>query len=296
MDFNQIATFVKVVQAGSFSGAARLLGVPVSTVSHHVAMLEKRLGLTLLQRTTRQLHLTQAGKQYYEHAAEGLSHFTDAELSVADAIAEPCGILRIAAPFDIGSNILAIIANAMRKEWPQVKIEFLLEKRCVDLIAEGIDVAIRTGPLENSTLVAKLLGYAKWQLYAGLTYFDKYPHIDLPQQLQHHFCLQFTPIGRESWTLKRGKTSLSVTLDKSMLVDDIGLIKTMVKGGNCIGLLPSYQCQYANEDEKLALVLPDWYVKEDPIYIVYPRQRYIPPKLRVFIELVSRYFNQALDY
>lgn len=116
MDFNQVVVFVKVVQAGSFSAAARLLGLPTSTVSHRVAMLEKRLGVTLLQRTTRRLHLTDAGQIYYDHASAGLVHVLDAEAAVTEAREEPCGLLRITAPVDIGNQILSSILGQMRSQ------------------------------------------------------------------------------------------------------------------------------------------------------------------------------------
>lgn len=107
MDFNQVAAFIKVVQAGSFSAAARLLGLPTSTVSNRVAMLEKRLGVTLLQRTTRRLHLTDSGQIYFDHASAGLLHILDAEAAVTEAAAEPCGLLRVTAPVDVGDEILS---------------------------------------------------------------------------------------------------------------------------------------------------------------------------------------------
>ncbi|MGV3344412.1 LysR family transcriptional regulator [Enterobacteriaceae bacterium LUAb1] len=294
MDFNQIATFVKVVQTGSFSAAARLLDIPVSTVSHRVSMLEKRLRITLLQRTTRQLHLTQAGKQYFEHAAEGLHHFLDAESSISEAIVQPCGLLKVSAPFDIGNDILSTISQEMKIDWPNVKLEFTLVKKYTDLVAEGIDVAIRTGPLNDSTLIARLLGYARWKLYAGSGYFDDNPIIEFPQQVRRHFCLQFPPMGRDSWTLQNSKSSLTINLSNSMLANDVDLIKEMVKKGCGIGLLPSYQCQNDLKMASLIAVLPEWHAKEDPIYIVYPKQPYVSPKLRVFIDIASRHFKKSL--
>lgn len=164
MDFNQVVVFAKVVQAGSFSAAARLLGLPTSTVSHRVAMLEKRLGVTLLQRTTRRLHLTDTGQIYYDHASAGLVHVLDAEAAVTEAREEPCGLLRITAPVDIGNQILSSILGQMRSQWPKVDVELVLMNRYVDLVAEGVDVAIRTGPLKDSTLIAKQVGIARCAL------------------------------------------------------------------------------------------------------------------------------------
>ncbi|MBT0727923.1 LysR family transcriptional regulator [Rosenbergiella australiborealis] len=295
MDFNQIAVFVKVVQAGSFSAAARLLNIPVSTVSNRVAMLEKRLGMTLLQRTTRQLHLTDAGKQYYTHAAEGLAHIFDAESSIFEAIGEPCGVLRISAPFDIGNPLLSAIIDEMNKRWPEVKLEFVLIKRYMDLIAEGIDVAIRTGDLDDSTLIAKRAGYAEWQIFASQEYVTTHPEITTPQDIRHHCCLQFTPMGRDAWTLHNADTSLTILIDKSIVADDISLIKTMTMAGKGIALLPDYQCNMAYDRGGLVRLLPDWYAKKDPIHLIYPRHRYMSPKLRAFIDIAHEILKVTLE-
>lgn len=295
MDFNQIAVFVKVVEAGSFSAAARLLDIPISTVSNRVAMLEKRLGVTLLQRTTRQLHLTDAGKLYYDHASEGLAHIFDAESSISEAIGEPCGILRISAPFDIGNSLLSDIINEMNECWPEVKLEFLLIKRYVDLVAEGIDIAIRTGPLEDSTLIAKLVGHAEWQVFASQEYVISHPIITIPQDIRHHSCLAFSPIGKNAWTLHNGDTSLTIPIDKSIVINDISLITTMVMAGKGIALLPDYQCNITYNKRKLIRLLPGWHAVKDPIYLVYPRHRYVSPKLRAFMNIAEKKLKSALS-
>lgn len=295
MDFNQVAVFVKVVQAGSFSAAARFLGLPVSTVSNRVAMLEKRLGVTLLQRTTRRLHLTDAGQMYYEHASAGLAHMFDAEAAVTEALAEPCGLLRITAPVDVGNQILSSILGQMRSQWPKVDVELVLMNRYVDLVAEGVDVAIRTGPLKDSTLVAKSVGIARWAVFASPAYLDSAAVIDSPQALRHHSCLQFTPLGKEAWVLHDTSNSVTVSLARQVLVNDVGLIMAMVLAGDGVALLPVYLCRKACEEGRLVRVLPEWYAKADPIHIVYPRQRFMPPRLRAFVDLASMELRKWLE-
>ncbi|WP_241574788.1 LysR family transcriptional regulator [Rosenbergiella nectarea] len=294
MDFNQIAVFVKVVQAGSFSAAARLLEIPVSTVSHRVAMLEKRLGVTLLQRTTRQLHLTEAGKHYFDHASEGLAHIFDAESSISDAIGEPCGVLRVSAPFDIGNPLLSSIIDEMNERWPEVKLEFILIKRYVDLVAEGIDVAIRTGILEDSTLVVKHAGTAQWEVYASQDYVHTHKKMTLPHDIRHHCCLLFSPLGKEAWTLHNEESSLTIPIDKAIIADDISLIASMVSAGKGIALLPNYQCNLAYNGGNLVQILPGWYAKKDPIHIVYPKHRYMSPTLRAFIDIAHEQLKKTL--
>lgn len=285
MDLNQAAVFVKVVQAGGFSAAARLLGLPTSTVSHRVAMLEKRLGVTLLQRTTRRLHLTDAGQVYFDHASAGLVQMFDAEAAVTEATAEPRGLLRVTAPVDIGDQILATILCKMRSQWPKVDVELVLMNRYVDLVAEGIDVAIRTGNLQDSTLIARHAGIARWMAYASPDYLAGAATIDSPQALRHHRCLQFTPLGREIWTLYGSESSLTVPMSGQTIVNDIGLIMALTLAGEGVALLPVYLCRQACDEGRLVKVLPEWHAKADPIHVVYPRQRFMAPKLRAFIEV-----------
>lgn len=221
MDFNEAAVFVKVVQAGSFSSASRLLGLPTSTVSTRVARLEKRLGVTLLQRTTRRLHLTDAGDLYFQHAATGLGHMPDAEAAVTESAGEPKGLLRVTASADVGDFILANVINRMLRRYPLVSIDMVLMNRYVDLVAEGVDVAIRTGNLKESTLIARNVGVARWVAFASPDYLQSAPSLNSPQELRHHCCLQFTPLGKESWTLSGPQGGLVIPMSWQVMVNDV---------------------------------------------------------------------------
>ncbi len=183
------------MQAGSFSAAARRLGLPTSTVSTRVARLEKRLGVTLLQRTTRHLNLTEVGAIYFEHAAEGLAYLLEAESAVTESTGEAKGLLRVTAPPDLGDTILSRIATRVRREHPQVGVGMILVDRPVDLVAEGIDAAIRAGVLQGSSLIAKPVGMACWVPFASPGYLRSAPPLTRPQQLRQHRCLQFSPLG-----------------------------------------------------------------------------------------------------
>lgn len=295
MDLNEAAVFVKVVQAGSFSGAGRQLGLPTSTVSTRVARLEKRLGVTLLQRTTRRLHLTEAGAVYFEHAALGLSHMLDAEVAVTESAGEPRGLLRVTAPADIGDQLLSDIVDEVRRSCPKVGIEMILVDRYVDLVAEGIDVAIRTGSLEDSSLVAKKVGVAHWAPFASAAYLQSTRPIDSPQALRHHRCLQFTPMGKDAWTLVGKRGTVTVPLPGEVVVNHVGVIHSMTLAGNGVALLPLHLCKEDCGNGKLVRILPDWHANNDPIHLVYPRQRFMPPKLRAFVDLGSQVLKRWLD-
>lgn len=294
MDLNQTAVFVKVVQAGSFSAAARLLGLPTSTVSHRVATLEKRLGVTLLQRTTRRLKLTEVGELYFQHAVTGLGHMLEAEAAVSESVGEPAGLLRVTAPADIGDHILAGLLSAMRQRYPKIRIELVLLDRYVDLIAEGIDVAIRTGALKDSSLIARHVGTTRWVAFASPAYLATSPPLDAPQSLRQHSCLQFTPLGKDSWTLIHQKSSVTVPLNGEIIVNDIRVIRSMALAGQGVALLPLYLCREECAAGNLVQVLPDWHAKADPLHLVYPRQRFIPPKLRAFVDLATAELSRWL--
>jgi len=287
MDFNEAAVFVKVVQAGSFSEAARQLGLPTSTISTRVSRLEKRLGVTLLQRTTRRLHLTEAGTVYYHHAAQGLGYMLEAEAAIDEARHQPQGKLKVTAPADLGDSILAGLIQHTQQAFPALEFELLLTDRYIDLVAEGVDVAIRTGELRDSSLVAKSLGTILWAVFASRDYLAKSAPLNDPQDLHAHHCLQFTPIGRDAWDLNNGRSSITVPLPARTLANSIGVVKSMAENGQGIALLPTFICKAQLVTGDLVRVLPDWQAKADPVNLVYPRQRFMPPKLRAFIDLAQ---------
>jgi DNA-binding transcriptional LysR family regulator len=149
-NLDAIPVFVKVVEAGSFSAAARLLNMPKTTVSAKIAALEKRLALKLIQRTTRKLHVTEAGMKYFRHCANAIRELELGEAALQSAQSEPTGLLRVTAAVDIGHVVLPRITRAYLARYPGTSVELLISNRIVDLIGEGIDLAIRAGTLKDS--------------------------------------------------------------------------------------------------------------------------------------------------
>lgn len=287
MDLNETAVFVKVVQAGSFSAAARQLGLPTSTVSTRISRLEKRLGVTLLQRTTRRINLTEAGTVYYHHASQGLSYMIEAEAAIDEARQQPQGKLKITAPADLGDSLLANLVERTQQEFPALELELLLTDRYIDLVAEGVDVAIRTGELRDSSLVAKSLGTIHWAIFASRNYLDKSAALKVPQDLHAHHCLQFTPLGRDAWSLNNNNNSISVPMQARTMANSIGIVKCMAENGQGVALLPTFVCKQGLASGNLLNVLPEWQGKADPVHLVYPKQRFMPPKLRAFLDLAQ---------
>lgn len=284
-DLNDVAVFVKVVQAGSFSAAARQLGIPTSTASTRVARLEQQLGTTLLQRTTRRLRLTEIGAIYHHHANQGLAQILDAEAAVTATSMVPHGMLRITAPADFGDIILARLVDRLRHEYPALALELVLTDRYIDLVAEGIDIAIRTGELRDSTLIARKLGAVCWATFASPDYLRSAPPLTRPQQLPEHPCLQFTPLGKERWILAKGKNRQTIPMTGQTLANDISAIRAMAAAGLGIALLPIHLCREHAATQQLVRVLPGWQIQTEPIHLVHPRQRFPPTKLKAFLEV-----------
>jgi len=295
MDLNEVAVFVKVARLGGFSAAARALGLPVSTVSTRVARLEKRLGVTLLQRTTRRLRLTEAGAQYFRHAAAGLDHVAEAEAAVSVAAGEAKGLLRVTAPADFGDALLAGLIVRVQAAHPGIDVELVLTDRYLDLVAEGLDAAIRVGALQDSTLVAKKTGIACWAPFASPDYLASTPPLARPQDLRRHRCVQFVPLGREAWTLYAAKGSVTVPMPGHVLVNDAGVARALTRAGEGIALLPTYAAGTADGAGGLVRVLPDWHARADPVHLVYPRQRFVPPRLRAFVDAAADELARWLD-
>lgn len=287
MDFNETAVFVKVVQAGSFSAAARQLGLPTSTISTRVSRLEARLGTTLLQRTTRRLSLTEAGTVYYQHASLGLGYMLEAEAAIDEARQQPQGKLKITAPADLGDNLLAGLLEDTQREFPALELELILTDRYIDLVADGVDVAIRTGELRDSSLIAKPLGTIRWALFANRDYLKQAAPLEAPQDLHLHRCVQFTPLGRDAWNLISSQNTLTIPMQGRTMANNIGVVKSMAENEQGVALLPTIICKQSITSGKLIRVLPEWQGKADPVHLVYPKQRFMPPKLRAFIDLAQ---------
>lgn len=295
MDLNEIRVFVKVAQAGSFSQAAKQLGMPNSTVSARVSALERRLGVTLLQRTTRTLRLTEAGERYFHQVSEGMEDILRAEAEISTSQTEPQGLLRITAPIDMGNTHFVELVCTFKRNYPKVSLELIFSDRRLDLVAEGVDVAIRAGELKDSGLIAKKLGQICWTAYASPTYLERAGTPAHPKDLRRHDCLQFTALGKESWRLVGGKRTVNVPLARRVIGNDMMLIKKLALSDMGIALLPTYACRAEVKSGKLVRVLPGHHAKLDPVHLVYPGQKFVPPKLRAFIEIADAIFKRALQ-
>lgn len=284
MDLNEISVFLKVAQAGSFSGAARKLGMPVSTVSHKVASLEERLGQDLLHRTTRKLQITPAGEAFFRRCLEGMASFEAAEAELAASKGEPSGLLRVTAPVEIGSNVMPGLVSGFTAKFPKVRVEVLLTDRRVDLVSEGVDLAIRAGELKDSSLIVRRLGATYFALFASPAYVKAHGRPKHPRELGRHRCLQFTQLGTEGWKLNGPAGAYTAQVQGSVTVNNLVALRALVAMGDGIANLPSFLVEKDVREKKIERVLPEWRSTFSPLHFVYPAQRFVTPKLSAFMD------------
>lgn len=284
MDLDAITVFVRVVEAGSFSAAARRLGAPKATVSAKVARLEKRLGLSLLQRTTRKLRMTEAGEQYFRHCARAIREVELAEAALQTTAGKPSGVLRVTTPVDLGHTLLPRIVHAYATRYPDVSVELLVTNRVVDLVAEGVDLAIRPSQvLKDSSLIARRFYDMGSNLWASPDYLRRLGTLSHPRELKKAAFVEFRP--RNAMVLTNGKADVEVAATGRIRADDFETIKALLLLGEGIAWLPDFLAEQAMEAGTLVPVLPRWRPKErGAFHFVYVSRKYGLPKVEAFIE------------
>lgn len=280
MDLNELLIFVRVVQVGSIRGAAALLGTPKSTVSRKLIELEERLESRLLQRTTRKLGLTDAGRIYYDHGVRIVSEIENAERAVASQHEAPRGLLRVTAPLNLA--IIASMISAYLARYPEVRLELSANARVVDLVEENFDVGIRAGHLADSSLIAKSLGTVERILVATPTYLARRGRPKSPLDLKKHDCLLFG--SSPALTLRRDTRSEDIALSPRLLVADMDVLASALKAHLGIAVMPTFMCDKGIRAGRLERVLSAWSPPPTPLHIVYPSTRHLSPTVRSFIE------------
>jgi DNA-binding transcriptional LysR family regulator len=292
MDLDGIAIFVKVLQAGNFSRAAKLLGMPNSTVSAKVAALEKRLGVTLLQRTTRRLRPTQAGAAYFERSVRALEELQAAEHELESARgAKPHGRLRVTAPVDVGHRIVPALVHQYLEAHPQMELELIITNRVLDLVSDGIDLAVRAGTLKDSGLIARRFELGHFGLWASPDYLAQHPAPRHPKELTQHQCLRFAQF-KNGVRLTNGKDTVTIPCRGRLTVDDLETLRALALYGMGIAFMPSFLCAEENKQDKLARVLPQWRGDRVSLSLVYPAQRFVPAKVRAFIAVAEQFWKK----
>ena len=291
-DLAYMVTFARVVKAGSFAGGARRLGVTSSVASKHVAKLEQALGVRLLNRSTRKLSLTEAGAAYYEHCARIVDEMESSKTAIAQLQAAPRGLLRVTAPVTFANTRLGPILRDFFQRYPDIQIDLNASNRVVDLAEEGFDVAIRIASTLPPNVVARALRPVRWHLCASPEYLEREGMPQHPANLSRHNCLTFpTTAPGTVWHFVRGSERVEVPVHGSLQSNLVEALHDLVLAGSGMTLLPGYMAGKDMREGKLTAVLPDWEIESgSSLYAVYLPNRYLAPKVRVFVDfLVERF-------
>lgn len=287
--------FVAVVTEESFTAAADRLETDKARVSRIVQRIEEKLGARLLNRSTRRLSVTEVGRDYFERASSILAAAEAAQAAVAQQSQEPKGRLKITATPEFGTTRVDNWIAAYLSKWPKVTVEAVYSIRFVDIIHEGIDVAIRIGTLQDSDLSARKLGEITYGLYAAPGYLKEAAALRTVDDLKRHDLIMKTSSGRASWTLVNGQATEKVSQAPRCAIDNIVAAKNLTVFGLGVAQLPQFMAEPHVAEGSLVRVLPGWASIPMPVHAVFASTRYMDPKVRGFVDLCRVAFGDGSD-
>lgn len=291
---DDMMTFIKVVDCRSFTMAAERLGLSKSVVSRRMAEMENRLGVRLLNRTTRRLSLTEVGAAFYQRCVRIVGDVEEAEQAAGALHAAPRGRLRINAPLSFGIQHIAPALPRFLERYPELKVEMDLNDRYVDLVDEGYDVAVRIGRLKDSSLVARRLAPNRRVVAGSPAYLDRRGRPARPEDLANHDCLVYTnsPTA-EQWQFRIGEEIRSVRVEASLRSNNGEILHAAALAGLGLMVMPTFICGPDLAAGRLEAVLADCTVSESAVHAVYPHNRHLSPKVRAFVDFLGAHFGPA---
>jgi DNA-binding transcriptional LysR family regulator len=293
-----IALFNKVVESGSFSAAGRQTNLAPSSVSRRIVGLESWLGATLFHRTTRKLNLTEAGRRFHRRTRNILLDLEEARTTAAALENKPAGLVRISVPASLEQHV--VVATALfQARWPDVSFGLTSTDRIVDLIAEGFDIGIRAGKLKDSTLRVRKLADITRRLCASPEYLATAPPLTHPRDIENHSCLALRRgPGYNTWRFKDGRRIVDVKAGGAFTANSGNMLVTAARHGRGLMLSPDWIMGPAIARGELVELLPKYppYPTTSELYAVHPYQRFIPPKVRVFIDFLVDRFGTGYDW
>src|SRR6266403_6232846 len=296
--FKTIDSFVRVAIAGSFSAAAKQLSMSRALVSLHVTDLEKRLGVRLLNRTTRSLTLTEAGTSYLEYCQRMLAEMNEQETSITQLQKEPRGSLKIAAPKSFGTLYLSDTVVSFSARYPNIQLSLILEDysfRAYDFVEQGLDVAVRLGDLPDSTLVARKIATLQWIVCASPKYLAHHGEPKTPADLGKHTCLAHVNLAPNdrAWRLHSSDHVISVKISGAFSSNSALVLRKAALAGLGIGYLPLYCIEEDLKTSALRKVLTSYSPPQRPIYVVYPPAARVPERVRTFVDFLADWFGNS---
>ncbi len=293
---HEIEVFVAVADAGSFTKAGTRLRLSPPAVTRAISALEDRLGARVFNRTTRNLTITEVGQRFLENARRILSDIDTAEKEAVGETAMPHGHLAITASVTFGRAALAPVVCSFLGQHPRVSASVLLLDRVVNLVEEGIDIAIRIGHLPDSNLIAKRIGEVRQILVASPNYLARRGTPDSPSDLRLHSVIAFTGLmPNREWHFLNGQKPGSVTLRPALEVNDALASIQAAEMGHGITTTLSYMVSDRIRDGKLTTVLDTFTLPPQPVHLVYPHARLVAPKIRAFIDFAAPRLKTTLD-
>lgn len=290
IDLNDLRMFGAVIAEGSFTAAARRLGVPKSKISRHIAGLEAQLGLRLLQRSTRKLSVTAIGAELQRHASALLEQATAAEAAMQTARLEPAGLLRVSCPVLLAQQMLTPRIAEFGRRYPRVVLQLLITNRRVDVIEERIDIAlrVRSANLEEPGLVARYFGESHMIVVAAPQLAKRCRMLDSPEEFARMPTLvNSSDDAPYRWILQRGAERREVPLQPRLICDDMLLLKQAAIDGLGAAILPSMLCGDALANGTLQLLLPEWTTPLGHIHAAYPTRRGMLPAVRALLDFLA---------
>jgi DNA-binding transcriptional LysR family regulator len=293
--FSGMAVFVEVVDANSFAGAARRLGMSPAMVSTHIQALEQRLGVRLLNRTTRRVNVTEVGQDYYERSLRILADMEEAERAAGDLQTAPRGVLRVTTSVSSGMRYLGSAIADYLVAYPDVSVELNLDDRYVDLVEQRFDLAIRMGHLADSSLIARKLGSVASVLCASPAYLETKGVPQTPRDLSKHNCLIYTYATRQNvWHFfDHNGGQEPVRVSGRFLANNGDVLLNLALKDIGVILLPHFIAESDLKTGRLVRLLPDYETQQIPVNAVYPHSRYVSAKTRTFIDFIAARFERS---
>jgi len=293
MDLNELLFFTKVVECGGFTSASKRLDVTKATVSRKVADLENRLGVRLLNRTTRQLNLTEIGNAFYERCSQIIGDLDEAQGIVTTHTEQVKGQLKVVMPVEVGQLLLGEFIGNFLQKYPNVSIDAELTNRQVDMIQEGIDINIRVGLGQDPKLIAHHLGNFQKVLVVTPQYLSNKRPINHPNDLIDHECILLKQPGDsfQPWQFKRHQENVNFTPKGRLQCNNVTFLREAILAELGIGYLPYFLALPHINDGSLCCILEDWNVDSAKIYALYQSRQYMPKLLKTFLDEVSEIFT-----
>jgi DNA-binding transcriptional LysR family regulator len=288
--------FVRVSESGSFSAVAREMGLSQPAISRQIAALEDHFGERLLHRTTRSLTLTDDGRDLLLHATRVLDTLQEAETAVGRRRGTVAGMVRLSVPVIFGRLYLTPRVGRLLDAHPALELDILFNDGLADLVAEGIDLAVRAGVIADSSLITRRLGVVGRGAMASTQYLQRKGTPLTPTDLEKHDCLIFTQGSSPThWTFEGKDGKVSIPIRGRFRSDNGEGVREAVINGYGIGMLPAWYFRDEIKDGKVKLLLPEWQVPGVPVHLIYPSRRHLSPRVRAVMDfLISEFSNEAV--